>query len=102
MANSHGTKIILNYESENITIINDIVNLVNYFIKFVHNEPSVEENVENDSCEEKAEQEPKRRVTFEGAAHKEGVQVVSNEAYGRKAFVAHFGCVFEAGAEERK
>ena len=32
----------------------------------------------------------------------EGVQVVSNEAYGRKAFVAHFGCVFEAGAEERK
>ena len=25
-----------------------------------------EENVENDSCEEKAEQEPKRRVTFEG------------------------------------
>ena len=47
MANSHETKIILNYESENITIINDIVNLVNYFIKFVHNEPSVEENVEN-------------------------------------------------------
>ena len=62
----------------------------------------LEENVENDSCEEKAEQEPKRRVTFEGAAHKEGVQVVSNEACGRKAFVTHFGGVFEAGAEERK
>lgn len=47
MANSHETKIILNYESENITIINDLANLVNYFIKFVHAQPGIKENIKN-------------------------------------------------------
>lgn len=47
MAKSHETKIKLNYESENITIINDLENLVNYFIKFIHSLENVEEYVEN-------------------------------------------------------
>lgn len=47
MANFHETKIILNYESENITIIHDLANLINYFIKFVHAQTGFEENIEN-------------------------------------------------------
>ena len=47
MANSHETKIKLNYESENITIIYDIENLVNYFIKSIHSLSNVEESIEN-------------------------------------------------------
>lgn len=47
MSNSHETKITLNYESENITIIHDLENLVNYFIKFVHAQTGIKENVQN-------------------------------------------------------